>query len=144
MRVTVDIDVADILIKNLTQSCPFNGKIVEKVWGTEYWIVNNDKYCMKLLKINPGYQCSLHYHKIKDETFIVVSGTVGLEVFERGEDKKYHCLMHGGVYRLYPDTAHRFQACSIDPAMVIEISTTHDDDDVVRIEESRKIDQLID
>ena len=44
---------------------------VPKFWGYEQWFVNNDKYCGKRLLLNRGYQCSVHYHKIKEETFYI-------------------------------------------------------------------------
>jgi len=46
-------------------------KHVEKVWGSEDWIVNRE-YCGKVLNLNKGFRCSMHYHKNKDETFYVV------------------------------------------------------------------------
>ncbi len=50
--------------------------IVPKGWGFEKWIVNNDKYCGKLLYIIKDRKCSWHYHKIKDETFYVQRGKI--------------------------------------------------------------------
>ena len=36
---------------------------VEKVWGHEEWIANNDKYCGKKLVVKKGFRCSMHHHK---------------------------------------------------------------------------------
>ena len=55
-------------------------KIVPKGWGFEKWIVNNEKYCGKILYIVKDHKCSWHYHKIKDETFYVQSGKIELRV----------------------------------------------------------------
>ena len=49
-------------------------EIHPKGWGHEKWIVNEEKYCGKLLFFKAGKRCSWHYHKIKDETFYVQSG----------------------------------------------------------------------
>jgi hypothetical protein len=43
----------------------------EKVWGEEQWLVNTGAYCGKRMLLKKGFQCSLHHHKIKDETFIL-------------------------------------------------------------------------
>jgi len=51
-------------------------KFVSKGWGWEKWIVNNDKYCGKLLYICKDKKLSLHYHKNKEETFYCQSGEV--------------------------------------------------------------------
>ncbi len=112
--------------------------VVPKVWGTEHWVVNTDKYCFKLLTINPGFQCSLHYHKKKDETFIVYEGEILLEQRD-SRGFPYEELLEAGMQRhIEPKTPHRFQARNT-VAIVFEISTYHDDADVVRIEESKKI-----
>lgn len=108
---------------------------VSKMWGAEYWLVNNDKYCMKLLEINPGYQCSLHYHKIKDETFLLVSGEARLTV-----NDFIHHMVPSNQIRINPNDIHRFG--SLRGALIIEISTHHDDADTYRLEESRKIETL--
>ena len=42
--------------------------IVNKLWGYEIWIENNEKYCGKHLHVVPGKKCSVHYHKDKKET----------------------------------------------------------------------------
>jgi len=49
-------------------------KFVQKGWGWESWIANNDQYCGKLLFFKKGKRCSFHYHKKKHETFYVQSG----------------------------------------------------------------------
>lgn len=106
-------------------------KQVGKLWGTEFWIVNNDSYCMKFLKINPGNVSSFHYHKVKDETFICIAGNVLLTL----RDNKQVSLSPGQQYRLQPNVAHSFEALG-GTSWVLEVSTTHDDADVFRITES--------
>src|SRR5689334_10285311 len=118
---------------------------VNKVWGHEEIVTNNDKYCMKMLFLRDGYQSSMHYHKVKDETFLVISGRVKLEVmpyFKSSPD--YADVVHtirlkqGASYRLEPMTPHRFTSIDGD-AVIVEASTPHSDEDVVRLEESKAI-----
>ncbi len=108
--------------------------LINKLWGTEDWVVN-ESYCMKVLTLLPGYQCSLHFHPIKDECFYVAQGTVMLSL-----DGRMRRLETGEYVRIKPGTLHRFHCASDSgPAIIVESSTTHSDDDVVRLEESRKI-----
>jgi mannose-6-phosphate isomerase-like protein (cupin superfamily) len=110
---------------------------VEKVWGDEYWIANNELYCAKFLYINPGGCCSLHYHKVKDETFFVDTGECFLEL---GEETLR--LEEGSSVRITPGTKHRFWVPPGPYAhicRIIEVSTHHSDDDVVRLEESKHL-----
>jgi mannose-6-phosphate isomerase-like protein (cupin superfamily) len=59
------------------------GKVVEKMWGTETYLTNTDQYCCKRLHVYDGYVCSRHRHLIKTETFIIESGSGWIEVNAR-------------------------------------------------------------
>ena len=108
-------------------------KKVEKLWGHEEWIENNEKYCMKVLVFQPGFQSSLHYHPIKHETMLVVSGECEMEV-----EGKVERLEAGQGHIIPPGTKHRFKAVN-GPCIVVEASTHHEDSDCIRIEDSRRI-----
>ena len=58
---------------------------VNKGWGHEDWIVNKPEYCGKLLFVKKDKRMSLHFHKLKDETFYCQSGTVKIEHYENPE-----------------------------------------------------------
>lgn len=107
--------------------------VVPKLWGYEKWIENNDKYCSKILVLNKGYQCSLHYHKNKDETFLVLKGKVRTEV---GPD--ILVMTTGNFVRVKPGVQHRF--AGLEDSEILEVSTHHEESDSYRVEESRKMD----
>ena len=109
---------------------------VVKVWGTEEIIANANGYCGKILRISPGYQCSLHYHPVKNETFLCLAGPVQLQV---GEVEGM--LTAGDSITILAGTPHRFAYVYDDDGMgvLIEFSSTHSDDDVVRLEPSGPI-----
>ena len=109
-------------------------KTVDKVWGKEEWVVNNDLYCFKKLHLTKGYHCSMHHHKIKDETFIVQEGKVLLEY-----NDTYKVLLPGHTIRITPNMEHRFTGM-ID-SVIYEVSTTHMDEDSYRSSPSGKIEQ---
>lgn len=111
-------------------------QLVRKAWGTETVLVNNESYCAKELRIYPGKRCSLHYHKIKKETFIVESGLVRLECGCADE-----LLKPGEERTIEPKTPHRFS--STHGAVILEVSTHHDDSDVVRLEPSGDIQEQV-
>jgi len=107
---------------------------VPKVWGYEKWLENNDKYCCKQLVINKGFQCSLHYHKLKDEMFFLTKGHVRLEL---GDEIMF--LREGNFVRVPVGIPHRFRG--LEDSILIEVSTHHEEEDSYRIkgEESRKV-----
>lgn len=124
-------------------------KMVQKLWGHEVWIDNNPLYCGKILHLVPGYQSSLHYHRKKTETFYVLHGRVILEIApdilqvatfgpEVDLSPVQIELNPGDSYRLDPFTPHRFRTDD-DRATILEVSTTHYDEDVLRLEDSRKV-----
>ena len=104
-------------------------KSVDKKWGRELWIVNNDKYCGKLLYVDKGAQSSYHYHQDKTETFYCLKGYILLTT----KDKEFMLIE---PYTLSPNTPHSFYG--ITDAVILEISTPHSDDDVVRLTESKE------
>jgi N-acetylneuraminate synthase len=109
------------------------GEKIDKLWGQERILVNNDKYCGKFLIIEPGFVSSIHMHNVKDETFLVLFGKVKLWL--AGETK---ILERGESYRIKPNTLHRFSSAWNEMSIVLEVSTPHSDEDVVRVEESRR------
>ncbi len=106
--------------------------IVEKVWGREHWIVNNDGYCGKFLEINKNAISSLHFHREKRETFVCLNGSVQLQL---NDDT---IIMTPGDFTITiePMTPHRFVGIE-EHNLLLEISGHHDEKDVVRLEESR-------
>ena len=107
-------------------------KEVEKVWGWEHWIANEPEYCGKLLYISKGASSSLHYHPKKKETFYLLSGEAELEL---GEDILFHFPYYNYPVTIAPNTLHRFTAAK--DSVILEVSTHHNDKDVVRLEESK-------
>jgi len=107
-------------------------KIVPKEWGEERWIVNRD-YCGKLLILKQGYRCSLHHHKLKDETFYISKGSVLMEC-----DGDALIMKPGDTLLIEPNTKHRFTG--LEDSEIIEFSTHHEDSDSYRDELSGKVD----
>lgn len=100
---------------------------VSKVWGEEQWIINTDKYCGKRMTLNRGWQCSLHRHEVKDETFYVLNGKVR---FELGDE--VYILGPGDSVHVPTGVKHRFGG--IERSVMMEFSTHHDDADTYRDE----------
>lgn len=114
-----------------------------KAWGIEEILVTNDLYTGKLLWISPGWQCSLHKHNIKQETFVALDGLTRVEYYIN--NKRYDTILVGwrrDALTIPTGTYHRFWALGGDGSLLLEISTKHDDADVVRAEPSKRIGDL--
>jgi oxalate decarboxylase/phosphoglucose isomerase-like protein (cupin superfamily) len=117
--------------------------VVNKLWGVEDWIVNTPLYCGKVLVMHEGWQSSLHYHPIKDETMLCIDGCCVVEVYPQGiEGSKEFIAMRAedrSALRLPPNTPHRFMTSMGNTCTLVEFSTTHSDEDVVRFENSKEL-----
>lgn len=103
------------------------GMNVEKEWGHELIVTNMPGYCMKMLFVRPGKQCSLHRHLVKSESFIVEQGVGTIEIGEEQYRAEYGSIAHIPV-----GTWHRFGNLGPNLLVMREISTHHDDADVER------------
>jgi len=108
-------------------------RIVPKGWGREVWLVNNDLYCGKILEILKGKRCSLHFHKLKTESFFLRTGrlkvfvkespsAVALEEFE---------LVAGECMDIPRGLVHQMEA--LEDSELFEFSTQHFDSDSNRL-----------
>jgi len=109
-----------------------NSEFHEKAWGREEWLTNNEKYCGKILYLNKGYRCSIHYHKNKDESFYLMVGKIILEI-----NGKQRVMEENDVQRITPGTRHRFSG--LEQSVIIETSTPHEEKDCYRETQSEKI-----
>ncbi len=106
---------------------------IEKTWGIEFVLENNELYCSKFLLLRTGCTSSKHFHRVKDETFIIVEGECLLEL-----DKRVYHLKRGDKQRIRPNHPHRFFIPRCLPyCVILEVSTPHRETDVVRLSKSR-------
>lgn len=60
-------------------------KRIQKEWGCEYILpsnpANGESYTTKIMEVKPGFQASLHHHLIKHETFVLIQGTMNVELY---------------------------------------------------------------
>ena len=107
-------------------------RVVDKPWGHELIWASTDRYVGKILHIKAGEALSLQYHRVKDETIMVLSGRMQLVYFAEGEPPRSRELGPREPFHITPQLRHRMIA--IEDTDVLEVSTT-ELDDVVRLED---------
>ena len=119
---------------SLTLLCRGNMKHVDKGWGWERWIVNNEEYCGKLLYFVKCKRCSWHYHKLKDEVFYIHSGKMKVLYSDEDdiENAKVLILEKGDNFHVYRGLRH--QMIALEDTELFEFSTQHFDSDSHRIQ----------
>ena len=86
--------------------------------------VINRQYCKKILIQLPNQSHPSHYHKLKEETFLIVHGSLNLIV-----DGKEKLLLPGDTCLVQPGIWHSFSTS--EGCVFEEISTTHYNNDSV-------------
>jgi mannose-6-phosphate isomerase-like protein (cupin superfamily) len=108
-------------------------RIVPKGWGREVWIANNDLYCGKILEIRKGKRCSLHFHKLKAESFYLRAGRLKVRVKESADAEAVEEfeLEAGDCMDVPRGLIHQMEA--LEDAELLEFSTQHFDSDSYRL-----------
>tara|TARA_R110002020_G_scaffold33769_1_gene102628 strand:+ start:14264 stop:14662 length:399 start_codon:yes stop_codon:yes gene_type:complete len=109
--------------------------IVQKPWGHEELWAQANRYVGKILFIKKGHRLSRQYHIVKEETIMVLDGTLVLEAgpYDKGGEVVRHTLEPGEAFHVAPGTIHRFCAEKTD-VRIVEVSTP-EVQDVVRLED---------
>ena len=87
-------------------------------YGATIINVINREYCKKLIIILPGQKHPMHYHKVKEESFQVLYGTLSLTL-----DGKEMEVKSGQVITVERGVPHAFT--SKEGCIFEEVSTTH-------------------
>jgi mannose-6-phosphate isomerase len=106
---------------------------VEKPWGHELIWAKTERYAGKVLFVRAGESLSLQFHKVKDESWYVLSGRAELELGAPGERVlDSEVVGAGAAFHFPPGTVHRITA--VEDTTILEVSTP-ELDDVVRLED---------
>ena len=104
---------------------------VDKSWGSEHIYQNNDNYCLKVLTIEPGKNCSMHFHLEKHETMLVVEGTLAID-YIYNKEKRTKIVEKWEAFTISPGFVHSLRALT-QTVRLIEASTPDHDHDSIRI-----------
>ena len=104
-----------------------------KSWGREVCIANNPLYCGKILEIRKGHKCSLHFHKLKTESFYLHSGRLRVRVKESVDSALIDEfeMTAGQCMDVPPGLVHQMEA--LEDAELFEFSTQHFNSDSHRL-----------
>ena len=105
---------------------------VEKPWGHELIWAEAGAYVGKILHIKAGQRLSRQYHNKKEETFLVQTGEMDLEI-GAPPDVKTIRMKALDTYHCKPTTVHRM--IGVTDVDVVEVSPP-ELDDVVRLEDA--------
>jgi mannose-6-phosphate isomerase-like protein (cupin superfamily) len=105
---------------------------VDKPWGHERIWAETERYVGKILFIKAGEALSLQYHRVKDETIMLLSGRMRFESAAGDASLGVRELGPHEPIHITPGTRHRMTALT--DCEVVEVSTP-ELTDVVRLED---------
>lgn len=106
--------------------------LVPKGWGSEFIFATNDKYCGKFLSFHEGATFSMHFHREKDETWYVQSGSFIVKYIDTNDASLHTKELHeGSVWYNPPLLPH--QLICLEAGTIIEVSTPDSVEDNYRV-----------
>ena len=107
-------------------------KIIQKPWGGEVIIEQNDKYVIKRIFMKKNHKCSEQYHEKKKETIYILSGVLFISTKNKDGDISMDNFSPDDMITIEPRTIHRMEG--ITDCLYLEVSTP-ELNDVVRIKD---------
>lgn len=106
---------------------------IDKSWGYEQWIHNNDEYCGKLLVFTvEGGHTSMHFHALKRETMHCAMGRFAIDFIDMETGAEYTVsLLSGDAVEIPRYQLHRIRSLEL-CSVLYEFGTPHRDDDSYR------------
>jgi mannose-6-phosphate isomerase-like protein (cupin superfamily) len=96
--------------------------IVEKRWGGEYVFADNELYCGKVVYIHKGGEFSMHFHKAKDKTWLLVEGSCEVRYIDTQDGSNHTALLsEGDIWRSFPLEPH--QLIALEDSVLFEVGT---------------------
>lgn len=112
-------------------------KKVQRAWGFEVWICQNNEYWGKILHINKGKKTSLQYHLKKHEHMWLERGKVRIRMIDPvTAEEYYNDLEPGESVPLERGQIH--QIIALEDSDITEFSSPHFEEDTYRVESNQK------
>ncbi len=99
--------------------------IIEKPWGTVATYALNQPSSVRVVTVRPGAETSVHYHRMRDETWVVLDAGLEIEVGDTVSEPQ-----PGDEFMIPAEQTHRIRCVGETPGRILEIAygyTSEDD-----------------
>jgi mannose-6-phosphate isomerase-like protein (cupin superfamily) len=99
--------------------------IIEKPWGRVVTYAHNQPSTVRVITVEPGQETSVHYHRMRDETWVVLDPGLTVEIGERSVSAS-----PGEEFVIPAEQTHRIRCDGPLPGRILEVAygyTTEDD-----------------
>ena len=105
--------------------------ILDKPWGNVVTYALNQPSSVRIITVDPGQQTSVHLHRMRDETWVVLDGGLTVEI---GDE-----VVHpdpGEEFTIPAEQTHRIRCTGQAPGRILEIAYGYtSEDDSQRLED---------
>lgn len=115
---------------NAQKDFNYKGIVVNKPWGYEYLMFENQHTAVWIMYLKKGHATSMHCHPNKKSSLIVLSGKIVLSSLEG-----WHELKKGGSAIIDEAVFHSSKAISRKGALVMEIESPPNKKDLARLKD---------
>lgn len=99
--------------------------IVEKPWGRVVTYAHHQPSTVRLITVEPGQETSVHFHRMRDETWVVLDDGLVVEIGERSV-----AATPGDEFVIPAERPHRIRCEGPRAGRILEVAygyTTEDD-----------------
>jgi mannose-6-phosphate isomerase len=99
--------------------------IVDKPWGRVVTYALNQPSSVRVITVQPGQETSVHYHRMRDETWVVLDPGLSIEIGDRTVE-----AAPGEEFVIPAEESHRIRCTGTSAGRILEVAygyTTEDD-----------------
>lgn len=105
--------------------------IVDKPWGTVVTYALNQPSSVRVITVQPGQETSVHYHRMRDEMWVVLDAGLEIEVGNRVTQPA-----PGEEFVIPAEETHRIRCAGSEAGRILEIAYGYtSEDDSLRLED---------
>jgi len=105
--------------------------ILDKPWGNVVTYALNQPSSVRIITVDPGQQTSVHLHRMRDETWVVLDAGLTVEI---GDDVVH--ATPGEEFTIPAEQTHRIRCSGETPGRILEIAYGYtSEDDSLRLED---------
>jgi mannose-6-phosphate isomerase-like protein (cupin superfamily) len=112
---------------------PFPAKMVHKdhVWGRYAEFLTTNKVIFRLIEVGKGGSTSLHRHSKMKEVYLVIKGTLAVDLGEDPQSLQKIIITKGKTLTIHPGTWHRAHSINgSSPVYIEKVTGTLDANDI--------------
>ena len=105
--------------------------IIDKPWGRVATYALNQPSSVRVITVEAGQETSVHYHRMRDETWVVLDPGLTIEIGDRSIEAE-----PGEEFVIPAEESHRIRCTGTAPGRILEVAYGYtSEDDTQRLQD---------